>query len=472
MLGMAQPAPELDQRPPHGVATGFLLLYLFLLMSRGVEILGIIVNLRLTLILMIVCILAAILTGGLLQSARTPIVLMFTFLTCWFMLATLTSQWRGGSVKILLAYWITSFACSLLVPSLISTLDQCRKLCYVLGFSLLPILLATVLFQSQIQGRDSTLYGTLGNPNDLAFSLLLLIPFAVFVMQGESWVSWKTIVCGLAIVFSIIRTLRTGSRAAVFSIAACLVLLFLSGGLKTKLKVLAATALMAAIALAFVSDSTLRRYSTVFSGTSYEEGMSVDEFSAIESTRARKMLFEESIRIMFEHPLFGVGPGIFSASLAEEQAKRGERQTWHEAHNSFTQLGSEAGIPALCIYLGIVIYSLKRTVSTYLLTRNDPNRILICRMAGTLVMALLVFTICATFGTYSYTFHLPVLAGLVQAFDVSARREMSKTQAVAPLGLETRLALPSLTTQALTTQALAPQASNYVRNRRLRNSRP
>jgi O-antigen ligase len=419
------------------------------------------VNLRLTMILMIVCLVAAILTGGLLGAAKTPVVVIFTGLTCWLLFCTLTSEWRGGSVMTLTNFWVSSFACVLLVPSLISNLDQCRKVCYALAFSLLPILLATVVFQAQIQGRDTTLFGTLGNPNDLAFSLLLLIPFAVFVIQSESWLNWKTLVCASAIVWALIKTLRTGSRAGLFGIVVSLVIVFFSGAVRTKVKVLALTGLLVAIAFMLLPADTLLRYATMFSGTSYEEGMSADQYSAVDSTRARKMLFQESVHIMLEHPLFGVGPGIFSASLAAEQKDRGEYQTWHEAHNSFTQLGSEAGIPALLLYLAAVIYCLKRTISIYLQTRRDPNRILICRMAGSLVMSLVVFTICAAFGNYSYTFHLPVVAGLVQAFDVCVRRDMRAAPAIVSPLSQVRPVAPTPN----------PKVPNYVRNRRLRDRR-
>jgi O-antigen ligase len=449
-------------RSPHPLAKGVFLVYLFLIMSRAVEMLAVVlrVNLHLTMILMLVSLVAAILTGGLLSALKTPVVVMFTALTCWFLVTTISSQWRGGSFMTITNFWIPSYACVLLVPSLISTLDQCRKVCYALAFSLLPILWATVAFQAQVQGRDEAFFGTLGNPNDLAFSLLLLIPFAVFVVKSESVLSWKTILCSLAIVYALIKTLRTGSRAGLLTIVICFVILFVSGKMKTKVAMLGVAVLIAAICVAAVPRDILLRYATVFSGTSGEAGMSADEYSAVESTRARKLLFQESVRLMLEHPLFGVGPGIFSAALAGEQKQLGQRQTWREAHNSFTQLGCEAGIPALGFYLAAVLYCMTRTIRVYRRARVDPNQIVICRMAATLVMALTIFIVCGAFGTYSYSFYFPVLAGLAQAFYVCASKEM-KTAAVIVPRLQTRSATPTLHSQV----------PKYVRNSRLRHNR-
>jgi O-antigen ligase len=449
-------------RSPHPLATGILLVYLFLMMSRAVEMLAVVlhVNLHLTMILMFVSLVGAILTGGLLSALKTPVVVMFTALTCWFLVTIITSQWRGGSFMTISNYWIPSYACVLLVPSLISTLDQCRKVCYALAFSLIPILWATVAFQAQVQGRDETFFGTLGNPNDLAFSLLLLIPFAVLVIKSESVLSWKTILCALAIVYALIKTLRTGSRAGLLTIVICFVILFLSGKMKTKVAMFGVAALIAVISVAAVPRDILLRYATVFSGTSGEAGMSADEYSAVESTRARKLLFQESVRLMLEHPLFGVGPGIFSAALAGEQKQLGQRQTWREAHNSFTQLGCEAGIPALGLYLAALLYCMTRTIRVYRRARADPNQIVICRVAATLVMALTIFIICGAFGTYSYSFHFPVLAGLAQAFYVCASKEMNPAAVFVPR-LQTRSATPTLHSQV----------PKYVRNSRIRHNR-
>jgi len=449
-------------RSPHRLATGFLLVYLFLEMSRSIEVVPLFtrVNLHLALILIGICFLAALLTGGLLDAAKTPVVVMFTAFTCWLMLSTLTSQWRGGSLQTLII-WVPSYACVLVLPPLVSNLDQLRKVFYMLAFCLVPILLMTVAFQSQLEGRDDTAYGTLSNPNDLALHLLLLIPFAVFAMKSGSLLSWKTIVCAPAVLFALIRIIRTGSRSGLLSIVACLVILFVIGKLTTKLKMLGAVGLIVAIALAFVPSSVLLRYATVFNGTSYDEGMSTGERSAVESTRARKMLFEESVRLTMEHPLFGVGPGIFSAALAGEQEKEGKIQTWHEAHNSFTQISSEAGIPAFALYAAILLYCMKRTISIYRRARRDPNRLVISQMAGTLAVSLLIFGIGATFGTYSYTIHLPVLAGLVQAFDVYVTKEMKTAPAPVASPERTRLATPTLN----------PKVPSYVRNRRLRDRR-
>jgi len=59
------------------------------------------------------------------------------------------------------------------------------------------------------------------------------------------------------------------------------------------------------------------------------------------SIDARKTLLKRSIMTAITHPLVGVGPGCFV--LVD--------QGWYVAHNTYTELAAEAGIPALIFFL-------------------------------------------------------------------------------------------------------------------------
>ena len=50
---------------------------------------------------------------------------------------------------------------------------------------------------------------------------------------------------------------------------------------------------------------------------------------------------KESLSDMATHPVFGVGPGNFGSFSG----------TWRVAHNTYTELGAEAGIPAVFLFL-------------------------------------------------------------------------------------------------------------------------
>ncbi len=54
------------------------------------------------------------------------------------------------------------------------------------------------------------------------------------------------------------------------------------------------------------------------------------------------------------HPLFGVGPDQFAAAVSQEAAGDGQQVPWLGTHNTYTQVSSECGIPALIFYVAVI----------------------------------------------------------------------------------------------------------------------
>jgi O-antigen ligase len=96
--------------------------------------------------------------------------------------------------------------------------------------------------------------------------------------------------------------------------------------------------------------------------------------SAITSTDARIQLLRKSVKYTFQHPLFGVGPGMFVVAEDEDAKAAGFRHgNWQGTHNSYTEVSSELGIPAFIFYLLVIFLSLKTTSRIYRKTRDDPR---------------------------------------------------------------------------------------------------
>ena len=68
---------------------------------------------------------------------------------------------------------------------------------------------------------------------------------------------------------------------------------------------------------------------------------------------------------MLHHPIFGVGPGNFPAVTEE----------WRVVHNTYTEFGAEAGIPALVLFLALLFVSMRRIKRVYKLPayKSDPE---------------------------------------------------------------------------------------------------
>ena len=96
------------------------------------------------------------------------------------------------------------------------------------------------------------------------------------------------------------------------------------------------------------------------------------------------------------HPLFGVGPDQFAAAVSQDAAAHGQQVPWLGTHNTYTQVSSECGIPALIFYVAVIGLCLRSNLRLYRQTRDSPaDRELAglsrCLLAGTLVFAISAF---------------------------------------------------------------------------------
>jgi O-antigen ligase len=71
------------------------------------------------------------------------------------------------------------------------------------------------------------------------------------------------------------------------------------------------------------------------------------------SLQAREHLLLQSISTALHNPIFGVGPGNFQVTTGE----------WKVAHNSYTELAAEGGLPALGLFLGVLILTFRKIKS-------------------------------------------------------------------------------------------------------------
>jgi O-antigen ligase len=100
-----------------------------------------------------------------------------------------------------------------------------------------------------------------------------------------------------------------------------------------------------------------------------------------------------SLQIIGDHPLLGVGPrnmlGLYSRYLQTENVR--------VAHNSFLQMAVDAGLPALLLFLGVIVLSYLRLRRTrQILKTRAPDSQLIAYSHG-LEIALLAYFVSGNF---------------------------------------------------------------------------
>jgi O-antigen ligase len=174
---------------------------------------------------------------------------------------------------------------------------------------------------------------------------------------------------------------------------------------------------------AFVLPNSLRgRYFTLFESDADSQMAE----SATTSTQARSDLLKRGAILTLQHPIFGVGPGMFSEANQQEQGAQGIHTADLVSHNSYTTVSSEMGIPGLIIYAVIILISLRTSSKVLSLTRSRKSKywVSVANTAACLRMSIVVYAVTAMFATVSYQSILPTLAGLSVALYITTKRDL------------------------------------------------
>jgi hypothetical protein len=409
-----------------------LVLYLFLIYSRifdvkfaWLHIPGISYRVILVLVL---------LSQGFITALKTNIGKAMLGFTVWFILAIPSSLWKGGSVDLLVGAWLPCFVIFLATVGLIDNFAQLRRAVSAVTWAFFVLMLIAILWgNTQETGRLYLPQGKFSNPNEMGQALLLGLPLWGLVLLNGKSAPIKAF-AAVVMVAMLFTASKTGSRGALIGFGVLLLCVFWRSTAAGKLRiVIGGTVLLMAIA-GTMPKRLLNRYATL----SEEKGVvsyGDDQLdaSAINSTSARMQLLRKSIKYTFQHPLFGVGPGMFViAEDAEAKAAGLRHGTWQGTHNSYTQVSSELGIPGCVFYVLVIFLSLKTTGRIYRKARGDPRLQDIANIAVCLNYVLIVYAVTVFFDYVAYTSMLSVFSGLAAALGRIVEAEIDRHTATAP----------------------------------------
>ena len=154
------------------------------------------------------------------------------------------------------------------------------------------------------------------------------------------------------------------------------------------------------------------------------------------------MLLIQSIRMTFEHPVFGVGPGVFSYAGWDERNKSGTSAGIAQVtHNTYTQISSETGIPGFILFAITLFLAVKFTWAEYR-AAADPE---LAKKARYLFETFVALSIGIFFLSVGYTYTVAVMFALAVSLRNIAEAARAGSEAGSTSGLLARsqaLALP------------------------------
>jgi putative inorganic carbon (hco3(-)) transporter len=297
--------------------------------------------------------------------------------------AFLSPVWRGGAVirtidfsKIYIA-WVLIFL-------LITTFDRLRKIIFIQVFSVVVVCAVALVKGHGLPRLEGALGGIYDNPNDLAFAIVLSLPFVLAFMITARNAAIKAFwLCGMLVMA--VAIFATASRGGfidlVISFSVALYFFAIKG---KRLYLLVATGLIGVVVMGAFGGKLYDRFAAL-------SGDSATDQSAYGSYEDRKYLMLRALDAIEHYPILGIGVRDFPTySLI-----------WHDVHMTYLQICAEGGIAVLIIYL-MFFWRAFKNLKILRQTKNlDPDIVL---FVGALQSSLVGFVVGALFAPEAYQF--------------------------------------------------------------------
>jgi O-antigen ligase len=346
-------------------------------------------------------------------------------LTAWFVLGLPFALWPSGSLQVLTDIWLKTAVIFYLLTQTLVTLSRIRLLLWAIILSELVVTGVSILGFANVVwvgGRMSGVsLGFLGW-NFLGIAVAVTIPYisALFVVTRSPGRIFLLIAASVCMLWMLVLTAsRSGLLSVMFSVALSLLLVFRTGVRGRVAGMVITGVLFTAIALA--PKILWERMGTMWdSSSAYSDQIAA---SAELSKEDHVAVLKRSIQYTLEHPLFGLGLGNFEVASG---TRLRQSEAWVGTHNTFTEISSEAGIPALGMFLAmltIAVRNMRRVARMRTPQLEDFERRLMARAAQASLFAFALGAIFAHLAYEYYFFYLVALAVGIQYVSISPSHE-------------------------------------------------
>lgn len=263
------------------------------------------------------------------MEARYLLAIMGVMLLSGF----LSPVWRGGAVlkatdfsKVYLA-WV-------LILLVVNSLEKLRRLIYIQAASVAFICAVSIAKGGHRPRLEGVLGGIYSNANDLAFAIVLSMPFCLAFLISAKGIFRKLLWVG-GILIMLAALFLTASRAGFIDLMITGVVCLWHFGVKGKRLYLIITAALVITVLGSTMGGKLYdRFAAISGDTETEQ-------SAYGSYQMRTAMMEAAIDAIERYPILGLGMNNLVSYGGH----------WTEVHMTYLQMAAEGGIPALILYL-------------------------------------------------------------------------------------------------------------------------
>jgi probable O-glycosylation ligase (exosortase A-associated) len=334
----------------------------------------------------------------------------------WTVVTLPFSMWPGGSFSLLTDQFIKALVFFWMIAAMVTNRERLITLAWSLTVCSIPLALSALLHFAKgdflstgtsIQ-RIEGYAGLSGNPNDLALTLNLLIPFTgALLFTTRSWLGRA--LAAFALLVSVPAVIVTFSRAGFLTLVAIGVMGVICFMRRGALLPAVGVIILALVITPALPKGYIDRLSTIVDIDADPTG----------SAQGRWTDYQVATDVVIANPVLGVGLGqdILALNVARGRA------TWRSVHNAFLEYAVDLGIPGILLFLSLLFVSFgtARRVERY--ARQARSLWDIGVFAAAAQIALVAFAVAAFFHPIAYQFYFFCVAGLAVAVRNVTRNE-------------------------------------------------
>jgi O-antigen ligase len=296
--------------------------------------------------------------------------------------------------------WVLTFVA-------VTSMARLRRLLFIQTASV-----ATVSIISMLKGAShARLHGVLGgiysNPNDLAFAIVLSLPFCLAFLLSTGGILRKT-VWALSLLLMTGALFLTASRGAFVTFLAAGAVCLWNFGIKGRRLYLIGAAALVAIVVGVAAGGQLKDRLLAMSGEGLDSGAQTSAYGSYEQ---RRILVSRSLEGIEHYPVFGIGLHNFATYSG----------VWRDVHVTYLQIAVEGGIPCLILYLMFFARGFSNLRALRRFASADPE---VKLFAGALHSSLIGFLVGALFAPEAYQY-FPYFAVAYTAVLLAIEQEQS-----------------------------------------------
>ena len=304
----------------------------------------------------------------------------------FFVSAAFSPVWKGGAfsrtldfAKVFVAWVLTFIA--------VTSLTRLRRLLFIQTASVAIIAVVSMLKGASHPRLEGVLAGIYSNPNDLAFAIVLSLPFCLaFLLGTDVWL--RKAVWAISLLLMISALFLTASRGAFITFLVAGAVSLWHFGVKGRRLHLIAAAALVAVVMGFAAGGQLKSRLLAISNDEADAG---SPSSAYGSYEQRRILISRGLEGIEHYPFLGIGLHNFSTYSG----------VWRDVHVTYLQIAVEGGIPCLILYLMFFARGFSNLRRLRRIGDSDRETKL---LAGALHSSLVGFLVGALFAPEAYQY--------------------------------------------------------------------